>query len=90
MQHRRVRIFRLSPPCRLFRRLGAKLARALRYVSLRRRTRRKAATPARSSVGEDSQRMEAIEDCIEFLKNSSSSWCDESLSRSSSVSGRTE
>ncbi|CAN1142346.1 hypothetical protein LINPERPRIM_LOCUS25975 [Linum perenne] len=89
-----VRIWRFTPSCRLFRRLGAKLARALRFFSLPRRRRRRGKTtstspPARSmTVGEDSQRIEAIEDCIEFL-NSSSSWCD-SLSRSSSVSARTE
>ncbi|XVF76786.1 hypothetical protein PTKIN_Ptkin13bG0294800 [Pterospermum kingtungense] len=72
-------------PARLLRRLGAKVARALRFVSIRRNTCRKVSSsnlPRSRSMAEsiDSHRAEAIEDCIEFLNSSSS------LSRSNSVS----
>ncbi|CAI0424333.1 unnamed protein product [Linum tenue] len=78
----------------MLRRLGAKVARVLRFVSLRRKSRKSPPPPpsylprSRSLADAvDSQRIEAIEDCIEFLNSSSS--CN-SLSRSSSVSTRTE
>ncbi|CAL1378842.1 unnamed protein product [Linum trigynum] len=90
----RCRISRFSTTCRMLRRLGAKVARALRFVSLPRRSRKSpppppSYLPRSRSLAEavDSQRIEAIEDCIEFLNSSSS--CN-SLSRSSSVSTRTE
>ncbi|KAL2533835.1 Uncharacterized protein Adt_07186 [Abeliophyllum distichum] len=67
-----------------FRRTGAKAARVLRCMSSGKRCSRKvsSASLARShSYAEtlDSQRAEAIEDCIEFLNSSSS------LQRSNSV-----
>ncbi|CAI0424284.1 unnamed protein product [Linum tenue] len=73
----------------MLRRLGAKVARVLRFVSLRRKSRKSPPPPPPRSLADavDSQRIEAIEDCIEFLNSSSS--CN-SLSRSSSVSTRTE
>ncbi|CAI0424334.1 unnamed protein product [Linum tenue] len=90
----RCRISRFSTTCRMLRRLGAKVARVLRFVSLRRKSRKSPPPPpsylprSRSLADAvDSQRIEAIEDCIEFLNSSSS--CN-SLSRSSSVSTRTE
>ncbi|KAK2657252.1 hypothetical protein Ddye_010304 [Dipteronia dyeriana] len=72
-------------PARLLERLGAKVVRAFRCVSLRKRSSRKvsSSTLVRSrSLAEsiDSHRAEAIEDCIEFLNSSSS------MSRSNSVS----
>lgn len=72
-------------PARILRRLSAKVARVLRFVSMRRKSSRKvsSASLARSrSLADaiDSQRAEAIEDCIEFLNSSSS------LQRSNSVS----
>ncbi|XP_012087900.1 josephin-like protein [Jatropha curcas] len=72
-------------PARLLRRLGAKVVRAVRFISIRRKSSRKvsSASLARSrSLADaiDSQRAEAIEDCIEFLNSSSS------LQRSNSVS----
>ncbi|KAL9374307.1 hypothetical protein Peur_033927 [Populus x canadensis] len=72
-------------PARLLRRLGAKVARALRFVSMGRKSSRKVTSsslPRSRSLAEavDSQRAEAIEDCIEFLNSSSS------LQRSNSVS----
>lgn len=75
---------RLSP-ARLLRHLGAKVARALRFVSIRRRSSHKVSSSslARSrSIAEsiDSHRAEAVEDCIEFLNSSSS------LQRSNSIS----
>ncbi|KAK9289872.1 hypothetical protein L1049_008033 [Liquidambar formosana] len=71
-------------PARFLWRLGAKVARALRFVSMRRRSSRKVCSSslARSrSYADpiDSHRAEAIEDCIEFLNSSSS------LPRSNSV-----
>ncbi|XP_050213844.1 josephin-like protein [Mercurialis annua] len=72
-------------PARLLRRLGAKVARVIRLVSTRRKSSRKvsSASLTRSrSVADamDSQRAEAVEDCIEFLNSSSS------LQRSNSIS----
>ncbi|KAK9196045.1 hypothetical protein WN943_004173 [Citrus x changshan-huyou] len=72
-------------PARLLRHLGAKVTRALRFVSTKKRSSRKvtSSTLARSrSLAEsiESHRAEAIEDCIEFLNSSSS------MSRSNSVS----
>ncbi|XWS67206.1 hypothetical protein CRYUN_Cryun05aG0267900 [Craigia yunnanensis] len=72
-------------PARLMRRLGVKVARALRFVSIRRNSSHKVSSsnlPRSRSLAEsiDSHRAEAIEDCIEFLNSSSS------LSRSNSVS----
>ncbi|XP_021888627.1 josephin-like protein [Carica papaya] len=78
------RTSRFSPQT-LLRRLGAKMVRALRFVSINRSSRKVSSSNlARSrSLAEsiDSHRAEAIEDCIEFLNSSSSS-----LSRSNSVS----
>ncbi|CAH9103391.1 unnamed protein product [Cuscuta europaea] len=80
----------LLTPARFMKHLGAKVSKAIRSVSCsnRKRSSRKisSASFARSrSYAEtllaDSQRAEAIEDCIEFLNSSSSS-----LPRSSSVS----
>ncbi|KAJ6871316.1 josephin-like protein [Populus alba x Populus x berolinensis] len=64
-------------PARLLRRLGAKVARVLRFVSMGRKSSRKVTSsslPRSKSLAEavDSQRAEAIEDCIEFLNSSSS------------------
>ncbi|XWS55553.1 hypothetical protein CRYUN_Cryun09bG0009900 [Craigia yunnanensis] len=75
----------LFSPARLLRRLGAKVARALRFVSIRRNSSRMVSSsnlPRSRSLVEsiDSHHAEAIEDCIEFLNSSSS------LSRSNSVS----
>ncbi|KAF9680020.1 hypothetical protein SADUNF_Sadunf06G0076700 [Salix dunnii] len=72
-------------PARLLRGLSAKVARALRFVSMRRESSRAvtpSSLPRSRSLAEavDSQRAEAIEDCIVFLNSSSS------LRRSSSVS----
>ncbi|KAL0316384.1 UNVERIFIED_CONTAM: hypothetical protein Scaly_1952900 [Sesamum calycinum] len=72
-------------PASFFKQIGAKVVGALPLVSTRRRCSRKvsSASLARSrSYAEtlDSQRAEAIEDCIEFLNSSSS------LQRSNSVS----
>ncbi|KAB2098447.1 hypothetical protein ES319_A01G240000v1 [Gossypium barbadense] len=72
-------------PARLLRRLGDKVVRALRLLSIRRKSMRKVSSsnlPRSRSLAEsiDSHRAEAIEDCIEFLNSSSS------LSRSNSVS----
>uniref|UniRef100_A0A2P2QBT7 Josephin-like protein n=1 Tax=Rhizophora mucronata TaxID=61149 RepID=A0A2P2QBT7_RHIMU len=72
---------------RLLRHLEAKAARVLCLLSTRRKTSRKvsSASLARSrSLADtiDSQRAEAIEDCIEFLNSSSS------FQRSNSVSTR--
>ncbi|KAG5253322.1 josephin protein [Salix suchowensis] len=72
-------------PARLLRRLRAKVARVIRFVSMRRKSSRKVTSltlPRSRSVVEavDSQRAEAIEDCIEFLNSSSS------LQRSNSIS----
>ncbi|XWS59934.1 hypothetical protein CRYUN_Cryun08bG0164800 [Craigia yunnanensis] len=72
-------------PASLLRRIGAKFARALRFVSIGRNSSHKVPSsnlPRSRSLAEsiDSHRAEAIEDCIEFLNSSSS------LSRSNSVS----
>lgn len=72
-------------PVRFLKRIGAKVARALQYVSMRKRASKKvsSSTLARSrSLAEsiESHRAEAIEDCIEFLNSSAS------MSRSNSVS----
>ncbi|EOY07275.1 hypothetical protein QUC31_011437 [Theobroma cacao] len=84
---RLVRSSRFSP-ARLLRRLGAKVARALRFVSMRRNSNSHKVSSSSSNLARsrslaesiDSHRAEAIEDCIEFLNSSSS------LSRSNSVS----
>ncbi|XP_022748340.1 josephin-like protein [Durio zibethinus] len=72
-------------PARLLRRIGAKFATALRFVSIRQNSSHRVSSsnlPRSRSLAEsiDSHRAEAIEDCIEFLNSSSS------LSRSNSVS----
>lgn len=72
-------------PVKFLCRLQAKVVRAIRLISMRRRSSssRKVSALARSrSVSDpiDSHRAEAIEDCIEFLNSSSS------LQRSNSVS----
>ncbi|KAF9665175.1 hypothetical protein SADUNF_Sadunf16G0094700 [Salix dunnii] len=64
-------------PARLLKRLRAKVARVIRFVSMRRKSSRKVTSSSfprsRSVVAAvDSQRAEAIEDCIEFLNSSSS------------------
>ncbi|KAL2336989.1 hypothetical protein Fmac_011435 [Flemingia macrophylla] len=64
-------------PVRLLLRLGAKVASAIRNVSVRRRSSRKvsSSTLVRScSLSDltDSHRAETVEDCIEFLHSSSS------------------
>ncbi|KAJ7950170.1 Josephin-like protein [Quillaja saponaria] len=64
-------------PVRLLLGLGAKVEKAIQFVSMRRRTLRKvsSSTLMRShslSDPTDSQRAEAFEDCIEFLHSSSS------------------
>ncbi|KAJ6742272.1 JOSEPHIN-LIKE PROTEIN [Salix viminalis] len=64
-------------PARLLRGLSAKVARVLRFVSMRRessRTVTPSGLPRSRSLAEavDSQRAEAIEDCIVFLNSSSS------------------
>ncbi|KAL2500555.1 hypothetical protein Fot_34403 [Forsythia ovata] len=64
-------------PVGFFGRIGAKMARALRFVSSRRRCSHKVSLSSLEgsrSYAEnlDSQRAEAIEDCIEFLNSSSS------------------
>ncbi|RDX96075.1 hypothetical protein CR513_21306, partial [Mucuna pruriens] len=64
-------------PMRLLLRLGAKVASAIRNVSVRRRSSRKvsSSTLVRSrSLSDltDSHRAETVEDCIEFLHSSSS------------------
>ncbi|KAF8397328.1 hypothetical protein HHK36_016241 [Tetracentron sinense] len=72
-------------PVNFLRRLGAKVARALRLGSIKRRSSPKVSS---SSSGRsrlivaphDSQRSEAIEDCIKFINSSSS------FQRSNSVS----
>ncbi|KAL2479507.1 hypothetical protein Adt_32473 [Abeliophyllum distichum] len=71
-------------PVGFFGRIGAKMARALRFVSSRRRCSHKVSLSSLEgsrSYAEnlDSQRAEAIEDCIKFLNSSSS------LQRSNSV-----
>jgi predicted esterase len=72
-------------PARLLRSLSAKVARVLRFVSMRKESSHNVTSsslPRSRSLAEavDSQRAEAIEDCIEFLNSSSS------LQRSNSVS----
>ncbi|KAE8716408.1 Sulfoquinovosyldiacylglycerol 2 [Hibiscus syriacus] len=82
----RLRLVKSSfSPARLLRRFRAKLARALWFVSIRRKSSHKVSSsnlPRSRSLAEsiDSHHAEAIEDCIEFLNSSSS------LSRSNSVS----
>ncbi|KAL6998402.1 hypothetical protein U1Q18_008527 [Sarracenia purpurea var. burkii] len=78
-------------PAGFLRRIGAKVAREFRLMSTRRRSSRKVSSSSSSSLARsrsyagsviDSQRAEAIEDCIEFLNSSSSSY----MQRSNSVS----
>ncbi|XP_052185290.1 josephin-like protein [Diospyros lotus] len=78
-------------PLRFLRRIGDKVASALQFISCKRKRRRRSCGSVNSnSAGRsnpsiapiDSQRAEAISDCIEFMVNSSSS----SLQRSNSVS----
>lgn len=74
---------------RFLKRIGTKVAMALRFMSSRKKSSRKvsSASLARSrSYAEtlhDSQRAEAIEDCIEFLNSSSSLQRSNSLASSS-------
>ncbi|GMJ03206.1 hypothetical protein like AT3G09032 [Hibiscus trionum] len=82
-----VKSSRILPAKGLLRRLGSKVASALRFESNRRTSMYKVSSSnlhRSRSVSEsiDSHRAEAIEDCIEFLNSSSSSY----LSRSNSVS----
>ncbi|KAL1817007.1 hypothetical protein DCAR_0521423 [Daucus carota subsp. sativus] len=73
---------------KFLKRVGAKVARALSFVSLKRSSRSKVSSSslvrsrsyAESALALDSQRAEAVEDCIEFLNSSS---C---LQKSNSVS----
>ncbi|GFZ02228.1 hypothetical protein Acr_15g0008360 [Actinidia rufa] len=85
----RIGRFRLTKnssfsPVGFLRRVGARVARAMCFVSTRRRSSRKVSSASliksRSYTETDSHRAEAIEDCIEFLYSSSS------LQRSNSVS----
>ncbi|KAL3536496.1 hypothetical protein ACH5RR_004957 [Cinchona calisaya] len=75
---------------RLLKRVGAKVAKAIRLISSGKKCSRKVSSASSSSLTlarsrsyaetlDDSQRAEAIEDCIEFLNSSSS------LQRSNSV-----
>ncbi|GMH30048.1 hypothetical protein Nepgr_031891 [Nepenthes gracilis] len=89
--YRLPRSSRSLQPVKLLRRLGAKLAKALSLMSMRKQRsscKVSSATLARSrsyaADSIDSHRAEAIEDCIEFLNTSSSS-----LHRSNSVSSCT-
>ncbi|EFH49279.1 hypothetical protein ARALYDRAFT_486956, partial [Arabidopsis lyrata subsp. lyrata] len=94
-----VGIFSFSvsdPPAarRLLRRIGARVSKTFRYISLGRKSNNTKTTPSSSrnlsssiylmkskSLNEsESHRAEAIEDCIEFLNSCSS------LSRSNSIS----
>ncbi|XP_065854146.1 josephin-like protein [Euphorbia lathyris] len=76
-------------PARILRRLGAKVSRVVRLVAMRRKQSSSRKVSSASSLTRsrsvadalDSQRAEAIEDCIEFLNSNSSS-----LHRSNSVS----
>jgi hypothetical protein len=75
----------LISPVKFLQSLRAKVVRAIRFISVRRRSSRKVSSSlVRSrSVSDpiiDSHRAEAIEDCIEFLNSSSS------LPRSNSAS----
>ncbi|KAL8146522.1 hypothetical protein AgCh_004304 [Apium graveolens] len=73
---------------KFLKRVGAKVARALSFVSFKRSSRSKVSSSslvrsrsyAESVLALDSQRAEAVEDCIEFLNSSS---C---LQKSNSVS----
>ncbi|KAL7248493.1 hypothetical protein ACSBR2_003262 [Camellia fascicularis] len=76
-------------PMGFLRRMRAKFVRALRFVSITKRSSRKVSsssslTRSRSYAADaiDSHRAEAVEDCIEFLNSSSSCL----LQRSNSVS----
>jgi hypothetical protein len=78
-------------PVKFLQRLQAKVVRAMRFISMRRRSSRKvdvSSSLVRSrSVSDpiiDSHRAEAIEDCIEFLNSSSSLPRSNSMSTSSS------
>ncbi|PSS23806.1 Centromere protein like [Actinidia chinensis var. chinensis] len=86
----RIRSFRLTKNTSFstvgfLRRIGARIARAMCFVSTRRSSRKVSSSSlmrSRSCAETiDSHRAEAIEDCIEFLYSSSS------LQRSNSVSG---
>ncbi|KAI4313361.1 hypothetical protein L6164_026347 [Bauhinia variegata] len=65
-------------PVRFLLRLGAKVARAIRVVSVRRKASRSKVSSSSfvwtrsSSDHTDSHRVEVVEDCIEFLHSSSS------------------
>ncbi|RDY03857.1 hypothetical protein CR513_12504, partial [Mucuna pruriens] len=64
-------------PVRFLQQLGAKVASAIRVVSMRRRSSRKVSSSSlvrTCSVSDptDSHRAKAVEDCIEFLHSSSS------------------
>ncbi|WCJ28437.1 josephin protein-related [Euphorbia peplus] len=77
-------------PARILRRIGAKVAKAVRFMEIRRKqssSRKVSSSGSRltrsRSVADaiDSQRAQAVEDCIEFLNSNSSS-----LQRSNSIS----
>ncbi|KAJ7961281.1 Josephin-like protein [Quillaja saponaria] len=63
-------------PVRFLQGLGEKAARAFRFVSMRWSSRKVSSSPSVRSRSlsdpTDSQRAEAVEDCIEFLHSSSS------------------
>ncbi|KAI3678478.1 hypothetical protein L6452_37772 [Arctium lappa] len=68
-------------PVKYIKHLGDKMMAAVRFIGARKRTSTKvtsSGTPKQPTV--DSQRAEAIDDCIEFINSSSS------LTRSNSVS----
>ncbi|KAG5060330.1 hypothetical protein AAZX31_01G103100 [Glycine max] len=75
-------------PVRFLQQLGAKVASAIRVVSMRRRSSRKVSSSSlvrTRSVSDptDSHRAKAVEDCIEFLHSSSSRERPSSVSESS-------
>nr|ACU14639.1 unknown [Glycine max] len=75
-------------PVRFLQQLGAKVASAIRVVSMRRRSSRKVSSSSlvrTRSVSDppDSRRAKAVEDCIEFLHSSSSRERPSSVSESS-------
>ncbi|KAK7390637.1 hypothetical protein VNO78_25976 [Psophocarpus tetragonolobus] len=75
-------------PVRFLQQLGAKVASAIRVVSMRRRSSRKVSSSSlvrTSSVSDptDSHRAKAVEDCIEFLHSSSTRERPSSVSENS-------
>ncbi|TKY63457.1 JOSEPHIN protein [Spatholobus suberectus] len=75
-------------PVRFLQQLGAKVASAIRVVSIRRRSSRKVSSSSLVRTGSvsdptDSHRAKAVEDCIEFLHSSSSRERPSSVSENS-------